>query len=160
MMGLTQRRPDDRIEFANTICRPIAIRPWLAAGSAPGNPRTMRQNGTGPVRATKPISGAGAGLEVFSNHLPFRLREPGSLPADCGFLRGPYRWPFYYKKRANVEFRLPSVRAFGSPVRAGPLAANQALQHFAAEAVETTAIDGKYGKDRTPKCGDRKVLGE
>ena len=73
---------------------------------------------------------------------------------------GPYRWPFYYKKRANVEFRLPSVRAFGSPVRAGLPAANQALQHFAAEAVETTAIDGKYGKDRTPKCGDRKVLGE
>ena len=80
MMGLTQRRPDDRIEFASTICRPIAIRPWLAAGSAPGNPRTMRQNGTGPVRATKLISGAGAGLEVFSNHLLFRLRERGSLP--------------------------------------------------------------------------------
>src|SRR2546421_13101294 len=88
MMGLTQRRPDDRSEFASTICRPIAIRPWLAAGSAPGNPRTMRQNGTGPVRATKLISGAGAGLEVFSNHLLFRLRERGSLPADCGFLRG------------------------------------------------------------------------
>ena len=64
---------------------------------------------------------------------------------------GPYRWPFYYKKRANVEFRLPSVRAFGSSVRAGPLAANQALQHFAAEAVETVAMDGKYGKDRIPK---------